>query len=305
MVEILTNIGYINVEKLKEWLATTIVFKPITFSTGVNAIADTNDGKVFTLSNFPESCIIKEIRVRSNFISGQQIWRVAFVNNANGITPTDTNILCDTAEIFEVGDYIHIEDEIAYVSVVDEVNNSITVIRGVKGTTATYHDYRARMETANDGIRLVLFKQSSRKLAGRIRIMKDLMSWSGITNVAITAGDKAIKLNDSPVNISKYDFIYLIDGNRSERASVEGINGIVKDNAYSDDIYVADPLLAHVSGIEVQKQMINDIPIILSEGDGNLYGSVYVDEKIDSTLYPTGINITIDIIVDTLYGKFR
>lgn len=304
MVNIMTNIGYISIDKLKELLVTTIISKSRTFSTVVtHVLTDANNGKTFAMPNFPTSCIIKEIRIRSNFVSGQQDWRVAFVNNTNGIAPIDTNILCNTAQIFDVGDYIYIEDEIAYVSAVDVANNTITVTRGVKGTTASYHNYGARMETTNDGLRLILFKSSSRKLADRLKIVQEVMSWKGTTNVAIAANDKVIKFANSPLNISKYDMLYLIDGNNSERISVEDANGIVVNAAYNNTIYVADPLLARATGIEVQKQDMYDIPIVFSGGDGNLYGTLYVDEKIDSTLYPSGITTTIDIVVEVFSTK--
>jgi hypothetical protein len=303
MVEILTNIGYISTDKLKELLA-TIVSRPQTFSTTVtHAMTDVSSGKAFSIPNFPTSCIIKEIRVRSNFISGQQNWRVAFVNNANGIAPADTSITCLTAQIFDVGDCVYIEDEIAYVSAVDVANSTITVTRGIKGTTASYHNFGARMETANDGIRLTLFKNSSRKLSDRLRIMKDLMSWKGSTSAAIAANDKVIKFASSPSNISKYDYLYIMDGNNSERASVEDVNGVVANATYNNTIYVADPLLAHVTNIDVQKQMTYDIPIIFSGGDGNLYGTIFVDEKLDSTLYPSGITATIDVIAENFYTR--
>ena len=304
MVNILTNVGYISIDKLKELLSTAIISKPQTFTqTITHALTDANTGKTFAIPNFPTSCIIKEIRTRSNFIAGLQNWRVAFVNNANGIAPADTTVNCLTAQIFDVGDYIYIEDEIAYVSAVDTANSIITVTRGVKGTTASYHNFGARMETTNDGIRLILFKSSSRKLADRLKLIQEMMSWDGTTNVAIVANDKLIKLANSPSNISKYDFLYLIDGNNSERTSVEDTNGNVVNNVYDNTIYVADPLLAHATGIEVQKQMIYDVPTVFSVGDGNLYGILYVDEKLDSTLYPSGIIATIDIMTETFYTR--
>jgi hypothetical protein len=305
MVNILTNIGYITTDKLKELLAISIGSKSQTFSTIVaHALTDANNGKVFTMPNFPaNNCTIKEIRVRSNFVAGQQNWRVAFVNNTNGIVPTDTNINCLTAQIFDVGDYIYIEDEIAYASSVDIANNIITVVRGVKGSTASYHNYGARMETANDGLRLLLFKSSSRKIADRLKIIQEMMSWKGTSNAAIAANDEVIKFANSPSNLSKYDLIYIVDGNNSERASVEDANGVVANATYNNTIYVADPLLAHVTGIEVQKQMIYDIPTIFSGGDGNLYGILFVDEKLDSTLYPSGITAAIDIVAEIFSVK--
>ncbi len=299
MVKILTNTGYIDVEKLEEMLSTAVISKPRTYNGNITyALTDANNGKTFSISTFPTSCTIREIRIRSNFVAGQQTWRVAFVNNANGITPTDTSINCLTAEIFQVGDYIYIEDEIAYVSAVDTVNNTITVTRGVKGTTPAYHNIGARMETANDGIRLSLFRNVSRKLVDRIKLLKDMMTWKGTTNAAISANDKVIKCTNSPLNMEKYDTLYINDGANSERASIEEVNGTVVNVTYNNNIYVADPLLAHPTGIEIQKQDVYDVPIIFSGGDGNLYGITFVDEKLDSTLYPSGITITLDIVTE-------
>lgn len=309
MVNILTNVGYISMNRLKTWLGLdrliTVSSKPQSFSQAVTyALTDVNSGKTFAIPKFPESCIIKEIRVRSNFISGQQVWRVAFVDNANGIIPTDTSISCRTAEIFAVGDCIYIEDEMAFVSAVNVANNTITVTRGIKGTTPSYHDYGARMETANNGLRLLLFNSSSRKLIDRLSVIQELMSWKGTTNATIAANDKVTKFANSPLNIEKYDFLYIIDGNNSERVSVEGVNKIVKNTSYNNTVYVTDPLLAHATGIEAQKQIIYDIPILFSGGDGNLYCTLHVDEKIDSALYPSGIIVNIEIVIETFNGKF-
>lgn len=37
---------------------------------------------------------------------------------------------------------------------------------------------------------------------------------------------------------------------------------------------------------------------MFSGGDGNLYGITFVDEKLDSTLYPSGVTINVDIVAD-------
>lgn len=298
-VNILTNVGYISIDKLRTLLVTAIISESRAFSVVVtHLLTDANNGKTFVIPNFPTSCIIKEIRIRSNFVSGKQDLKVAFINNTNGIAPIDTNISCDTDQIFDVGDYICIENEIAYVNSVDAANNMITVVRGVVGTTISYHNYGARIETANYGLRLVLFKNSSRKLVDRLKIIPGIMSWKGTTNVVITMNDKIIKFANSPLNIDKYDILYIIDGNNSERSSVEDANGMVANGTYDNTIYVADPLLAHAAGIDVQKQDIYDMPIVFSGGDGNLYCTLYVDEKIDSILYSSGITVIIEVIVD-------
>lgn len=82
MTKILTDTGYITMDKLETMLSIT----PKTFSTSiVHALTDANNGKAFSIANFPINCIIKEIRTRSNFVAGLQIWRIGFIANVNGI----------------------------------------------------------------------------------------------------------------------------------------------------------------------------------------------------------------------------
>lgn len=253
----------------------------------LHVLTDSDDGKEFIIPNFPTNCIIKEIRVRSNFTSGQQNWRVAFVDNTDGIIPTDTNILCKTAEIFEAGDYIFIGDEIAYVSSSNKIKNIITVKRGVKGTVPMYHNRDTRMETANNGLRMILYNDRSKKLVDSL-IMDNIKSWKGVTRSFINENDNYIRLIDSPININKYDVIYIKDILNSERVSVIGTNGKVENDRYSNIIYTKDPLLFHLPFAEIQKQIVYNIPIIYSGEENNLYGLLYIDEKI-------GEEITVDI----------
>ena len=42
--------------------------------------------------------------------------------------------------------------------------------------------------------------------------------------------------------------------------------------------------------------MVYDVPIAYINGNGNLYMSLYVDEKIDGTIYPSRKNVTVDVI---------
>lgn len=254
-------------------------------------LKDSDEGKEFIIPNFPTNCVIKEIRVRSNFTSGQQNWRVAFIDNKDGITPTDTEILCRTAEIFEAGDYISIGDEIAYVNSSNQIENMMTVKRGVKGTVPMYHNKDTRIETANNGLRIILYNDKSKKLIDSL-IMENIKSWKGVTRSFINENDNYIKFIDSPININKYDIIYIKDILNSERVSVIGTNGIVENDRYSNIIYTKDPLLNHIPGAEIQKQTVYNIPIIYSGEENNLYGILYTDEKIDEE-----ITVNIDIVV--------
>ncbi len=253
-------------------------------TTVIHTLADSDNGIEFTIPNFPRFCIIKEIRIRSNFTAGQQNWRVAFVDN-DEITPTDTNILCRTAEIFDAGDYVFVGDEIVLIERSDPVNNTMTVKRGVKGTIPMYHLKDTRMETANNGIRIILSKNRNCILVDSIS-MDNIMTWKGVINSSITANNKYIILGQIPVNMKKYDTIYINDGFDSERISIIGIN----DKA----IYVKDSILTHEAGIEIQKQIVYDIPMIYSGEEDNLYGILCIDEKIDDDVV---VNIEIDAMV--------
>lgn len=278
-------------------LSGTIQTGKQTFSVTIeHTLSDSDNGKAFVIPNFPTNCIIKEIRVRSNFTAEQQNWRVAFVDKSNGIGPDNTEIICKTAEIFEVGDYVFIGDEIVYVRMSDPVNNLITVKRGVKGTLPMYHNNGSRIETANDGLRIILFNKLGRSVDSMI--MEKIHSWSGTTNLPMAMNDNIIKLTETPVNINKNDIIYLNAGIYSEMSLVISTNGIADNDAYSNIIYIKDPLsLPYDARTKIQKQIVYNIPIIYSGEDINLYGILYVDEKIDDIKYPNGINVVIEIDV--------
>lgn len=291
MVEILTNIGYIEEEKLMKILgAQTLETFGVTM---VHTLTDSNNGKSFVIPNFPTNCTIREIKVRSNLIAGQRRTWTVYIDNTNGILPADTSVLYrGTWDSSPVGEYVYIDNEIVYISA--DSGSAITVTRGVKGTTSSYHNYNVPIKIANNGLRLILYKNSYKKLVDHIKILCGMMSWKGNTSVAITLNDRLIKLVGPILNVDKYDILYMIDGNNSERTSVEDINNDVKNSTYDNTVSVADPLFAHNTNVEVQKQMIYDIMTPYS-GSNSLYGTLYVDEKIDDVLYPTGITIDIEI----------
>ncbi len=288
MSEILTNVGYVKEEQFMQTLGVQ------TFAvTAAHALTDANNGKAFVIPNFPTNCTIREIRVRSNYMSGQRRTWTVYVDNSNGILPADTSIpYRGTWDSSPVGEYAYIDNEIVYISA--DSGTVLTVTRGTKGTTPSYHDYSVPIKIANNGIRLILYKNNSKKLVDRIKILCGLMSWKGNTSAAIALNDKLIKFAGPILNIDQYDTLYLADGNNSERASVQDVNNAVTNAAYVNTVSVANPLLAHVTNIEVKRQMIYDMMTPYS-GSVGLYGTIYIDEKIDDVLYPTGIIVDIDI----------
>lgn len=289
MVEMLTNVGYMKEEQLIQ------AVRIQTFSATVaHSLNDANNGKSFVISNFPTNCTIRDIRVRSNLIAGQRRTWTVYVDNTNGILPVDTSIpYRGTWDSSPIGEYAHIDKEIVYISADSGI--VLTVTRGTKGTTPSYHDYSIPIKIANNGIRLILYKNSSKRLVDRIKILCGLMSWKGTTSAVITLNDKLIKFTGPILNIDQYDTLYMIDGNSSERASVQDINNAVTNVAYVNTVSVTDPLLAHVTNIDIRKQMIYDIMTPYSSSNTKLYGTIFIDEKIDDILYPTGITVDIDI----------
>lgn len=287
-MEVLTNVGYVQEEQLMQVLGIQ------TFSVTVShLLTDANNGKSFTIPNFPANCTIGEMRIRSNLIAGQRRTWTVYVDNASGILPADISVpYRGTWDSSPVGECAYIDNEIVYISA--DSGTALTVTRGVKGTTPSYHDYSIPIKIANNGIRLILYKNSSRKLVDHTKILCGLMSWKGNTSAAIALNDRLIKFTGPILNTDQYDTLYIIDGNNSERACVQDINNAVTNVTYVNTAFVAGPLLVHVTNIEVRKQMIYDMMTPYS-GSTSLYGTLFVDEKIDDVLYPTGITVDIDI----------
>lgn len=244
--------------------------------------SDSDLGKSFVISNFLANCIIKEIRVKANYTSGQRrIWTV-FIDNTNGIGPEDINIpYRGTWDSSPVGEYAYIENEIVYISA--DNDSYLTVIRGVKGTVPMYYDYNTPIRIANNGLRLILYKDSNKKLVDSLKIMDNIMTWKGVTSAMIGPNERLIKFTDPIINVSKYDILYL-NGITPERSIVENINSSV------NVISVSDPLSMHGANLEVQKQVVHK-DLISYSGENNLYGILWIDEKIDNTVY-----VDIDIL---------
>lgn len=246
-------------------------------------LSDSNNGKSFVIPGFPTDCIIKEIRVRANYISGQRrTWRV-FIEDQNGICPNSTNIpyrgVWDSSPI---GEYAYIDNEIVYISA--DNDSVLTVIRGTKGTVPSYHDCDTPIIIANNGLRLVFYKDSNKKLVDSLKIMDNMMTWNGVTDIQTEYSKRLIKFKDRILNINKYDILYIVSISH-ERVIVEGMNNSTKT------VSVSDKLSSYIGNVEIQKQIVYKDMIPYS-GENNLYGILYTDEKIDDT-----INVDVEILI--------
>ncbi len=270
----------------------TLVITEEEFTSNISHLTtDASVGKAFTIANFPTYGIIKKLKVRADFTSGQQTAGSALVNNATGIAPADTSIAYDNVSgSFAIDDYIWIDNECMLVTI---VGTPFTVTRAQKGTTAAYHDDNAQITKANNGLRLVVYKDSNKKEVERIIELNNLMTWKGVTDAAITAGDKLFGLTADIQNIDKDDIVY-IDDTTPEEGIVQNVNHDVASATYDYTIFVKDVLATHAITKDIYKQIIYDIPTPYKSPTSTLYGTLFVDEKITAT-----VNITLVITTDT------
>jgi hypothetical protein len=264
-------------------------------TTIIHSLSDSDNGKSFVISNFPINCIIDKIMIRSNYVAdNKRIWSV-FVNNTNGVIPSDMIIpYRGTWDSSVIGEYVFIDNEMVLITADDGSN--IIVKRGVKGTEPSYHDYNSVVRIEKKGLRLILFKNSGQKLSERLKILRNLMTWQGKTNSMIVLNDKFIRFSDSIENITKYDLLYLNDTLSSEIASVEDISNKANNGSFENTVFVAEPLFVHNTSIDVQKLIIIE-ELISYKGDNNLYGILYVDGSIDKEKYPDGITVDLEISI--------
>jgi len=173
-----------------------------------------------------------------------------------------------------VGEYAYIDNEIVYISA--DSGTVLTVTRGVKGTVPSFYDDNTPIRIANNGLRLILYKDGNKKLVDNLIIIDRIMTWKGLTSILTSSNDRLIKFTDNILNVDKYDILY-IDDIIPERSIVENINNSLKM------VSVSDSLLLHHTNNEVQKQIVHK-ELIPYSGENNLYGILYVDEKIDETI---------------------
>lgn len=239
------------------------------------------------------------IRIRSDFVSGQQTAGSCLLNIAAGMTNATTVATFDNLSgTLQVGDYWQFDNEKMYVSATS--TTVATVTRGVKGTVAAYHDDNVQGYKCNDGIRISFFPNASCNMDESIFTIDSIFTWKGTTDAAITAGASMLTLGSRPTVISDFGFgdtVYLSDAASSEYAYVQDCYGDVAAAAYDDSIAVQKSLLAHDTAKDVYRVAVYDLaqPFTLDTGTA-LYMKAYVDEKqtADATLF-----------VDFLIDKFE
>jgi hypothetical protein len=231
-------------------------------SSPAHLTTDQDAGKAFTISSFPTHAQIKKIRVRADFTAGQQSnTGSALINDGAGIAPADTSIVYDgdsPTDLFVANDQILIDSEWMDVTAVNTGTNTLTVTRGIKGTMAAYHDDNAVITKGNHGIRVVLFKDSSKKYSERIIELSSMMTYKGVTDASISANDDYFGLTADIQNLGNNDFL-VIEDTAEEVCRVQNVNHNEVSATYYYTKFVQEDLAAHDITKDVKKLIILDL----------------------------------------------
>ena len=254
---------------------------------------DADAGKAFTITSFPDHAQITAIRVRADWTAGQQAnTGTALINDANGVSATDTEITYDNAIAdFAIGDYVNVEGE--RIRVTADTGTVLTVVRGLKGTVASYHDDNTVLTKANHGLRLVVYTDSSMLYVEQVIELSDLMTFKGTTDASITATDVKFGLTSDMQNLGNGDFLVIVDTS-DEECMVQEVKHVTTVAAEDYTIVVQDQLAAHDTSKAVEKLIIFDLSVGYSSGAGTLYCRLFVDEAITGT-----VNATVDVFTDS------
>lgn len=272
------------------------IVEPSIFSfTVAHPSASRDNGVAFTLGTFMKYGNIKKITLRGSYTMGTLYPFSALASSpTTGITPAAGSFLFwnKTGSIF-VGDYIGLDNEIMRVSGTTAVY--ITAVRGVKGTSKTYHNHDAVITKMVNGVRIELFTDNTKKVATkRFLELNNMLTYSGITSGSINAGGTVIRMTAAPRNLDKTDYI-LIQDSSSETAMVQSAFGSVVGTTHDNTIFVFGSLALHKSAKNIQKLITFDAPTPYKGSSNTLYGNLYVDERV-----PAGgtIVFTLGITVD-------
>lgn len=249
-------------------------------------------GVAFTVGSFMKHGYIKKMTIRGSYTCGTLYSFSALASNAvNGVTPAVGSFAfySKSGSIF-VDDFVGVDNEIMRVS--GTTTTYLTVTRGVKGTSKTYHEHNATVTKMVNGVRVHLYPNISKKETTKVLELNNVLIYSGLTSGSISTGGTVITMTAAPRNLYKDDYI-LIQDTIPETAIVQKTFGSVK-GASDNTIFVFGTLSTHVSAKNVQKLITYDVPTSYKGSSNTLYGHLYMDERL-----PAGtIGITLGITVD-------
>lgn len=264
-----------------------------------HATTDAAAGKTATIDLTATHGQITQIAFYADFIAGQQVAWSGLVNAANGYSESDASIAFDGGVgTLTAGDYIKWGEEICLVGGSGTITTPMTLTRGQKGTTATYHPDNEQMIKCNDGIRLEFYPNSDYKPEERLFSWFNIMVAKFVTSSAISIGDPGLYVTTDPTVVSDFGFddLILIDPTGTpELKRVAACFGDVANNTFDKSIFIQGDIAAHDTTKDVYRVLKFDIPIPVKFATNatTLYIKMFVDEKITSTV--TG---TLEIIGD-------
>lgn len=250
-----------------------------------------NTGVAFTIGSFMKYGIIKKLTIRGSYTCGTLYSWAAYSSNLTGITPALASIaFYNKTGTVIINDYVGIDNEIMQVS--GTTAAYLTVTRGVKGTSKTYHEHASTITKMINGVRVCLYSNSMKKESARVLCLNNAFIYSGLTSGSINVNGTVIRMTAAPKNLNNEDYI-LVQDIIPETAIVQKTFGSVL-GAFDNTIFVKGTLALHASAKNVQKVIIYDIPTPYNGSSNTLYGHLYIDERL-----PAGtIGITIGITCD-------
>jgi len=164
---------------------------------------------------------------------------------------------------------------------------SLAVVRGAKGTVASFHDDNAMIYKANQGVKICLYPNSSYNQEEALVCWANNVTAKWTTNAAITAGDKWIPLTADPTLTPDLQDgeVLLIDDAADELCRGQTYLGSVAGATYDNSIFTRDALAAHDTTKSVYRVLQYDVPIPFAFASGTtLYLTVQIMEKITGTV---------------------
>lgn len=264
------------------------VVEPAEYAATITHVsANSYVGTAFTVGTFMKYGDIKKITARANYTMATLYqWTALASVPTTGITPLGTTIpyYSKSGSIFKQ-DFAYIDNEI--IKVTGTAAGKIFGSRGVKNTSASFHDHNAVLTKAVNGLRISIYPNSAKSERQKLLEINNVLLYSGFGTKGINNKGTVIRLTTAPRNLNKDDYVTIID-TTSETAIVQNAYGSVRGSTFDNTIFVKGSLSTHGTAKVIQKLMVYDIDQPYKGSSNTLYGHVHIDERI-----PAGGTITI------------
>ena len=223
--------------------------------------------------------LLNQIYVCGHFNSHQGTTWTALVNSGTGLAPDATSLPFDgESGSVAVGDFIKIDNEIMRVSSINSGVSPFTVVRGVKGTLAQYHDDNAAIAKTH-GIRVEILRYAAYSGYAVVWSKSGIRAFSSTLRESISQGAYLAKLNADP-SLSEIEQVYIGD----YLYTADRLLGDQVNNDYDNCIYTSDPINAANSGTVVYGVDVSNLAAITygftTTEPPSILVRVNIDEKI-------------------------